>query len=264
MVNLIGHGFIGSHYARMFPTVINERNDLRPQCQQVFYTISTTDNYNMQINPYIDIETNLITLVHALEKCRGQDVVFNFASSWFVYGNAPSPYTEDSYCDPQGFYSITKRTAEQLLISYCGAHGLKYRIMRFANVVGPGDAGVSAKKNVLTHLIRRIKHNEPIELLDGGNFYRDYIHVEDLCRAVNLVITQGEVNTVYNIGNGTPTRFRDAIDYAIQRTGSTSTVTVRGTGVPEVKHMNVDRLRALGYKPEWTVERTLDDLIARG
>ena len=255
---------MGSHYARMFPCVVNERNDLRPQCQQVFYTISTTDNYNIQINPYIDIETNLITLVHALEKCRGQDVVFNYASSWFVYGNAPSPYSEDSYCDPQGFYSITKRTAEQLLISYCQSYGLKYRIMRFANVVGPGDRHVGVKKNILTYLIRRLKNNEPIELIDGGNFYRDYIHVEDLCRAVNLIITAGEVNAVYNVGNGAPTRLRDAVDYVVAQTASTSEITSRGTLVPELKHMNVDRLFALGYKPVWTLEQTLDDLIQRG
>lgn len=264
MVNLIGHGFVGSHYARMFPCVVNERNDLRPQCQQVFYTISTTDNYNMEINPYIDIETNLITLVHALEKCRGQDIVFNFASSWFVYGSAPSPYTEDSYCDPQGFYSITKRTAEQLLISYCQTHGLKYRIMRFANVVGPGDRHVGTKKNILTYLIRRIKNNEPIELIDGGNFYRDYIHVEDLCRAVNLIITQGDVNAIYNVGNGTPTRLRDAVDYAIAQTGSTSTITLRGNGVPSIKQMNVDRLFSLGYNPTWNLDSMLDDLIKNG
>ena len=136
--------------------------------------------------------------------------------------------------------------------------------MRFANVVGPGDHGVSAKKNVLTYLIRKIKRNEPIELLDGGNFYRDYIHVNDLCRAVNMIIEHGEVNTIYNVGNGVPTRFRDAIDYVIARTGSTSAVTVRGTGVPETKHMNVDRLFALGYRPAWTVSHTLDDLIQHG
>ncbi len=264
MVNLIGHGFIGSHYARMFPCIVNERKDLRPQCQQVFYTISTTDNYNIQVNPYIDIETNLITLVHALEKCRGQDIVFNFASSWFVYGNAPGTYTEDSCCDPQGFYSITKRTAEQLLISYCESYGLKYRIMRFANVVGPGDRHVSVKKNILTYLIRRLKNNEPIELINGGNFYRDYIHVEDLCRAVNLIISKGDLNSVYNVGNGTPTRLRDAVEYVVEQTGSTSTITDRGSNVLGINHMNVDRLLALGYRPQWTLEQTLDDLIQRG
>jgi len=136
--------------------------------------------------------------------------------------------------------------------------------MRFANVVGPGDRHVSVKKNILTHLIRRLKNNQPIELIDGGNFYRDYIHVEDLCRAVNLIISQGELNSVYNVGNGTPTRLRDAVDYVVEQTGSTSTITNRGSNVPGIKHMNVDRLFALGYRPKWTLEQTLDDLIQRG
>lgn len=265
MVNLIGHGFIGSHYARMFPCVVNERNDLRPQTQEVFYTISTTDNYNIRVNPYIDIETNLITLVHALEKCRGQDIVFNFASSWFVYGNAPAPYSEDSYCDPEGFYSITKRTAEQLLISYCDAYNLRYRILRFANVVGPGDRGVSTKKNILTYLIRKIKRNEDIELLDGGNFWRDYIHVEDVCRATDLIIQHGNHNAIYNVGNGTPTKLRDAVNYAIDQTHSTSQIIEKPSGrIPERKHMDIRKLFGLGYTPTWSMQSTLDDLIRNG
>jgi len=72
------------------------------------------------------------------------------------------------------------------------------------------------------------------------------------------------LNSVYNVGNGTPTRLRDAVEYVVEQTGSTSTITNRGSNVPGVKHMNVDRLFALGYRPEWTLEQTLDDLIQRG
>lgn len=267
MVNLLGKGFIGTHYAAMYPCIVNDRNDFTIKSNEVLYFISTTDNYNVKINPYIDIETNLTTLIRVLENCKDKNITFNFISSWFVYGDVPSPYTEDSYCNPKGFYSITKRTAEQLLISYCETFGLKYRILRLANVVGPNDAGVSTKKNALTFLIKKIVRNEDIDLYNGGNFYRDYIYVIDACRAINLILQKGKTNSIYNVGNNASTRFKDAIDYVIEKTKSKSKINyIHPSNLDQIvqvdsMYLDVSKLASLGYKPSYTIENILDELI---
>lgn len=268
MVNIFGAGFIGSHYATIDDCVINDRNDLVPKANKIFYLISTVDNYNVKTNPYIDIETNLTTLIRVLENCRNlQNVEFNFASSWFVYGDVNSDASEDSYCNPKGFYSITKRTAEQLLISYCQTYGIKYRILRFANVLGNGDKKVSAKKNALTYLVRKLIAGEEVNLYDGGQFYRDYIHVDDLCDAVKLVLECGELNTIYNIGTGVPVVFRDAIEYVIKKVNSKSKV-VEIEQAPFHKivqnksfYMNCSKLQQLGFTAKYSMNDILDDLI---
>lgn len=264
MVNLFGKGFIGTHYSNLYECIINDRNDLVPQSTHILYTISTTNNYHVKTNPYIDIDTNLTTLIRVLENCKDKDVVFNFISSWFVYGQINGPFTEDSYCDPKGFYSITKRTAEQLLISYCETFNIKYRILRLANVLGPGDRNVSNRKNVLTYLIREIVKNNNIELLNDGIFYRDYIHVTDVCKAINLVLKFGEVNSIYNIGNGKPTLFRDAINYVLTKTKSTSNVssiTPDKLVHSESMYMRNEKLKVLGYNAEYCLPKILDELI---
>lgn len=269
MVNLFGRGFIGSYYASMYDCVVNDRNDLVPKTDTVLYTISTVDNYNVMVNPYIDIETNLTTLIRVLENCKGQNITFNFCSSWFVYGETNKPATEDSACDPKGFYSITKRTAEQMLMFYCRTFDIPYRIFRFANVVGPADGKVSTKKNALTFLIKKIKNNEEITLYDGGTFVRDYIHVRDVCRAVNLILEKGELNTIYNVGNNNPFQFRDAIEYVIKATNSTSTIkdTPSSDFTKSIQVnsliMNADKLKNLGYVPEYNMYNILDELIER-
>lgn len=267
MVNLFGKGFIGTHYSNMFPCIVNDRNDLTVKTNEILYMISTTDNYNVQTNPYLDIDTNLTTLIRVLENCRGKDIVFNFISSWFVYGQTTTPYNEETHCNPKGFYSITKRTAEQLLISYCETFNLKYRILRLANVIGLGDNRVSAKKNALTFLINEIKKNNEIKLYDNGIFYRDYIHVKDACVAINLILKKGNLNEIYNVGNGQSTQFRDAIDYVINKTNSKSKI----INIPQsdfhkkvqVKSMqlNTDKLKKLGYRPSFTLNDILDELI---
>lgn len=269
MVNIFGAGFIGSHYTTVDNCVVNDRNDLTPKSNKIFYLISTIDNYNVKTNPYIDIETNLTTLIRVLENCRHlSDVEFNFASSWFVYGDVESGATEDSYCNPKGFYSITKRAAEQLLISYCQTYGIKYRILRFANVLGSGDKKVSAKKNALTFLVRKLIAGEEVNLYDGGQFYRDYMHVDDVCRAVKLVLDTGEINSIYNIGTGVPVLFSDAIDYVIHKTNSQSNVQYIEQApfhkIVQNKsfYMNCSKLQKLGFTAKYSMNDILDELIA--
>lgn len=268
MVNLFGKGFIGTHYAEKYDCIVNHRNDMMPKCDDVLYMISTTDNYNVYTNPYVDIDTNLTTLIRVLENCRLRgNVTFNFVSSWFVYGQTESPFKEESHCNPKGFYSITKRAAEQLLISYCETFGINYRILRLANVIGPGDKGVSVKKNALTYLLRRIKNSEDIELYDNGDFTRDYIHVKDACDAIQLILEKGEMNTIYNVGTGELCRFADAIQYIISRTQSASKVISieqkEFHKVVQTKSMQLDtsKLKALGFEPKYTMNQILDELI---
>lgn len=260
MVNLFGKGFVGTHFSNRYDCIINDRNDLTPKTQNILYLISTTDNYNIKVNPYVDIDTNLTTLIRVLENCRDKDVVFNFASSWFVYGFSGQKVNEDSYCNPKGFYSITKRAAEQLLISYCETYGIKYRILRFANVLGPGDR-FSSKKNALTYVITQLIKNHDITLYDHGDFYRDYIDIDDLCRAVDLVINQGEFNTIYNIGTGNSVRFGEGVYYVADTIKSRSNIINKVDGNTNSFFMDCSRLNKLGFNPTLTFRQTLDKLI---
>lgn len=264
MVNLFGNGFIGSNFSKRYVCTINDRNDLVPKTNEILYLISTTDNYNLKTNPYIDIETNLITLIRVLENCKYlNNVTFNFASSWFVYGNAGDNVTEEEVCNPEGFYSITKHTAERLLETYCKEFGINYRILRFANVIGPGDKSVSPKKNVLSFLTRRLLNNEPITIQHNGDFYRDYIHVNDVCDAVNTIIRKGKLNEIYNIGNAL-IRFGDAIEYIVDKTHSSSKITYScddHSSKPYSTIMNCDKLRALGFHCKYDTKAILDELI---
>ena len=267
-INVLGKGFVGGRYAELTPDVIvNERSDYEVKTNEVVYFISTIDNYNVHTNPYLDIETNLSTLIETLESCKGKDVTFNFISSWFVYGDVPLPAKEDAHCDPKGFYSITKRTAEQLLISYCETFGLKYRILRLGNVLGKSDMKVSKKKNALQFLINEIKENQDINLYDGGDVYRDYIHVDDVVSAINLVINSGEVNQIYNVGNGESIYLGETLQYAKKLLNSISKFTsieaVDFHKKVQTKNMVLDisKLKALGYTPKYNMNDIIKGLI---
>lgn len=264
-----GFGFIGGNFAKCFPEkseVLHKHAICSTAGKDALYLISTTNNYNIFDSHIVDIETNLTRLMMVLPNVPG---TFNFVSSWFVYGNgydsAQKAATEASYCDPKGFYSITKRTAEQLIESYCDTFNKNYRIMRLCNVIG-GDSKAGKKKNALEYIIGRIINNEDIEIYDGDN-YRNYLHVDDVCRAINLVSEKGVLNTTYNIGSAHSYRLIDIVQYVIDKTGSTSKIKIVETPhfhqIVQTKDffMNCYKLRGLGFTEQYDIWETLDKII---
>ena len=148
MISLYGgSGFVGGEFQRMYDSCIEIPYDKRePKSNKILYFISTVDNYNVHENITLDVDTNLHVLCEVLDYCRSKDIEFNFISSWFVYGKTSLPARENGLCNPTGFYSITKKCAEDLLVSFCNTYGVKYRILRLCNVLGLGDKKASRKK----------------------------------------------------------------------------------------------------------------------
>jgi len=220
-----GTGFIGGTFCNLYSedVMLVPKESRNFETQQVLYFISTTTNQSVFKDLHIDIDTNLSLFVDVLKNCKDRDVVFNFISSGFVYGNDVIDAKETDCCNPTGFYSITKRCAEQLLISFCETFGVKYRILRIGNVYGL-DKTVSLGKNVLEYMISLLKQNQDIKLYDGGNFLKDYMYVEDICRAIRVVLEKGNINEIYNIASGTSFTFRGIIEAAKDLTESQSKI----------------------------------------
>jgi len=262
-----GTGFIGGTFCNLYSedVMLVPKESRNFETQQVLYLISTTTNQSVFKDLHIDIDTNLSLFVDVLKNCKDRDVVFNFISSGFVYGNDVIDAKETDCCNPTGFYSITKRCAEQLLISFCETFGVKYRILRIGNVYGL-DKTVSLGKNVLGYMISLLKQNQDIKLYDGGNFLKDYMYVEDICRAIKVVLDNGNVNEIYNIASGTSFTFREIIEAAKDLTESQSKI----IDVPfpdnqkfiQVKNMtlNTDKLNSFDFSCSMNLNRGLQIL----
>lgn len=250
-----GTGFIGSFFKGKYENevYVHPREDNIPIHENILYMISTTHNYHVFEDVLKDVNTNLVKLLLVLENCKNKNVVFNFISSWFVYGEVDLPAKEDSCCNPKGFYSITKKCAEDLIISFCQTYNIKYRILRLCNVYGLSDKGVSKQKNALQYLIKEIKNNNEVKLYYDGDFIRDYMHVEDVCDAIYLIINRLEKNQIINIGSGETIKFKKIIEFAIKETKSKSIIipidATEFHKTIQVKNMvlDVSKLKKLGF-----------------
>jgi len=261
-------GFIGSRYCNLFSNEVisQEREERNPKEDNIIYFISTVDNYNIFNNITLDVETNLKVLCEVLEHCKERNITFNFISSWFVYGETELPAREDYHCNPTGFYSITKKAAEDLLISFCRTFKVNYRIIRLCNVLGKGDGKASAKKNALTYMVECLKDNEDVFLYDDGTPKRDVMHVDDVCRAIHLICNSGELNQIYNVGSGTPTQISAIINLAKEHLGSTSKIGTKEA--PEFHQivqtkdfwMDTTKLKNLGFNQTISLEEIIKEL----
>ena len=151
------------------------------------------------------------------------------------------------------------------MISYCQTFVIKYRIIRIGNVYGL-DKTDTPGKNVLGYMISLLKKNHPIKLFDGGDYLKDYMSVNDVCKAIDLVLKKGELNEIYNIASGTSQTFRSIITTARDILGSQSEL----IDVPmpdnqkhiQVKNMtlNIEKLQTLGFSCDMSFYQGLQTL----
>lgn len=274
LVTVFGHtGFVGSHFVmdQDYSFHCPERYSRRPssEANQIVNFVSTTHNYNVFDDPTLDVTTNLLHLTETLQSWRANapNAIYNFISSWFVYGDVPLPAKEDAVCNPKGFYSITKRAAEQLVISYADTFNLKYRILRLGNVLGASDKKVSAKKNALQYLFNKMKKGEDIDVYEGGDFYRSYIYIDDCTNAISCVLNRGNTNEIYNIGTNENVKFIYMLEFARDMMGYSGKFNFIEQKEFHKKvqaksfYLDVSKLYALGFKHWYSPEEMIEELI---
>ena len=160
--------------------------------------------------PELDAEVNAIGFLNILQNCvkyKVKKVIF-ISSGGAVYGEAEEyPTTENYDPKPLSPYAIHKYVSEKYLYFYHHQYGLKYTVLRYANVFGPrqiphGEAGV------VSIFITNFRDNKETCLYafeeEPDGMIRDYVYVKDIVKANVLALQKGELQA-FNIGTGLET-----------------------------------------------------------
>ncbi|GLF99420.1 dTDP-glucose 4,6-dehydratase [Streptomyces yaizuensis] len=117
-----------------------------------------------------------------------------------VYGSiATGSWTEDWPLAPNSPYAASKAGSDLVARSYWRTHGLDVSISRCSNNYGPHQHTEKLIPLFVTHLLEGRK----VPLYGDGHNVREWIHVDDHCRAVHLILTRGRGGEIYNVGGGT-------------------------------------------------------------
>lgn len=294
-----GLGLIGSNLANNLPgkiTVVNrssrnvhriKRKDiqiiLKPINQLIinelknvdviYHCASTVDNYHVLTDPYIDIKTNLEGTTHLLELCKKltKRPKIIFLSTFFVYGNTYDkthvPINEESQTDPLAIYPATKLCAESIIKLYSRLYHIPYLICRLTNVYGEEEDYDNKKKGALNYLIMQAVKGEVLKIYKGGNFLRDYIHVDDVVSALTFLETN--TNEMFLLGYGKPTKFKTIVDYILELTNNKSKVIeIEPPEFHKVVGVNnfvadTRKINKLGWTPKIPIKAGLRKVIER-
>ncbi|MFI5621785.1 dTDP-glucose 4,6-dehydratase [Streptomyces sp. NPDC051567] len=116
-----------------------------------------------------------------------------------VYGSIPEgSWTEESPLLPNSPYAASKAAADLMVRAYWRTHGLNVSVTRCSNNYGPYQHPEKLVPLFVTHLLEGL----PLPLYGDGRNVREWMHVDDHCRAVQLVLTEGEAGEIYNVGGG--------------------------------------------------------------
>lgn len=175
----------------------------------VRYSIDHPDTY---------IQSNLVGFFNILECCRDYPVVhLVYASSSSVYGaNVKVPFSVEDKTDcPVSLYAATKKSNELMAYCYSKLYDIAATGLRFFTVYGPMGRPDMAYFS-FTH---KIINNEPIEVFNNGNMYRDFTYVEDIITGIERLLcnppkkdVHGVCHKVYNIGNNQPVKLMEFIE----------------------------------------------------
>lgn len=115
-----------------------------------------------------------------------------------VYGDLDDGlFTEESKLKPSNPYSASKASAEMLVMAYNRTHGLPAIISRCSNNYGPHQY----PEKLIPFFVQKLMSGEKVPVYGDGSNIRDWLHVEDHCSAVDLILHDGKIGEIYNIGS---------------------------------------------------------------
>ena len=213
-------------------------------------------------DPLFDADVNVKGTLNILQNCIHFNIKkFLFASTGgAIYGEQDVfPCDETHPTRPVSPYGITKLTVEKYLYFYGLEYGLKYVILRYANVYGPrqnphGEAGV-----VSIFANKLLAEQQPIINGDGTQT-RDYVYVGDVMKA-NLKALTYDKNDVFNIGTGIETNVNEIFKYLNQLTGG-NTIENHGSAKKGEQQRSVISHEKIKKILDWTPQYNLKNGLA--
>ncbi|MDY5930647.1 MAG: dTDP-glucose 4,6-dehydratase [Candidatus Ornithospirochaeta sp.] len=218
-------------------------------------------------DPSVFIKTNVLGTGVLLDACLAFGVSrFHQVSTDEVYGSLPLDrkdllFTESSAIKPNSPYSASKASADLLALAYLRTYGLPVSISRCSNNYGPRQF----PEKLIPLMVLNASKGIPLPLYGDGMNVRDWIHVSDHARAIDMILHNGKSGAVYNVGARTEISNLDIVKRILRILGRPESLI---SFVPDRKgHDRRYALdsslieRELGWRPAVSFDQGLEDTV---
>lgn len=169
----------------------------------------------------IFLRTNVLGTQVLMDACRKYGVKrFHQVSTDEVYGDLPLDrpdlfFTESTPLHTSSPYSASKAAADLLVLAYHRTYGLPVTISRCSNNYGP----YQFPEKLIPLTITNALQDRPLPVYGRGENVRDWLYVEDHCKAIDLILRDGRVGEIYNIGGHNEMRNIDIVKLICRELG---------------------------------------------
>jgi dTDP-glucose 4,6-dehydratase len=207
------------------------------------------------LNPMAFVRTNVVGTQTLLEATRRHGVArFHHISTCEVYGDlaldSNESFTEDSPYRPRTPYNASKAAADFVVRAYHNTYGVPITISNCANNYGPWQHPEKVIPLFTTNAIDDIS----LPVYTQSQNRREWIHVDDHCRAIDLILRRGQVGETYNVGTGderTIDQIADTVLGELGKPSSLKTYVADRPGHDRRYLLNCSKItRELGWRPE--------------
>jgi dTDP-glucose 4,6-dehydratase len=214
------------------------------------------------LDPSRFFRTNALGTQTLLEAARRTGIArFHHVSTCEVYGDLAldslDSFSEESPYAPRTPYNASKAAADHAVHAYFETYGLPVTITNCSNNYGPRQFPEKVIPLFLTNALDDVA----LPLYSSTRHRREWLHVDDHCRAIDLVLEQGQIGETYNVGSGLEASIEELADHILALTGRP----------PELKTIVPDRpghdrrylldstkiRRELAWQPEWAFDAGL-------
>lgn len=215
-------------------------------------------------NPGAFVQTNIVGTQVLLDIAKEQNITkYLQISTDEVYGTLGSEgyFTEETPLQPNSPYSSSKAGADLLVRAYYETYGLNVNITRCSNNYGP----LQFPEKLIPLMISNALENKPLPVYGDGKNVRDWLHVEDHCSAIDLVLHKGDAGEVYNVGGHNERTNIEIVETIVEALGASKeliTFVEDRLGHDRRYAIDPEKLtKKLGWKPKYTFETGIKETI---
>lgn len=228
----------------------------------VFHLAAVCINYSIR-HPRKSIDINLVGSNNVfLSALRNKVKRLIFASSASVYGDPKKlPMKEDDRLNPITPYCISKVDSERLLRFY-SSYGLKYNILRYFNVYGPGQRVDAYYTSVIMLFAKRLINNKSPIIRGDGSQTMDFVHVKDVVQANILAMKSKQHNDVFNVGTGIQTTIKELANIIVNALNSKVKPQCDGKKtLVQRRQADISKIKKIGYKVAVKPEQGIKEIV---
>lgn len=266
------HAYPGKY--RFIKKDINDLEEL-PFCSYITHFAAESHVDNAIVDGNIFVKSNVLgtqNLLNLLIKAKGINLsrawevdlpVFVYISTDEVFGDIEDGFfrEKDRY-NPSNPYSASKAAAELLVMAYGRTYGLPYKITRTTNNYGPRQH----REKLVSHCIASLLQKRKIKIHGSGEQIRNWIHVEDNCRAIYDVMMQGTMGETYHVSSPEEYSVNQIVQMILTKfnlpfTAETVEYIQDRSGQDKRYALESLKIKTLGWFPKHTFLGAIDTII---